>query len=137
MRPLRANLEAALEELARSVDGGDVEVVNGELRLPVLAAEDVPGDVDRERRQLFAEIGVVEWPELITEMDSKVRFSWTLLGRPPNSEKELLSVYGALLAHGTELSAAAVSMTIPGVTHGDRRAGHAPARGRQLSAGDD
>ncbi len=54
-------------------------------------------------------------PELLVEMDNRVRFSWAILGRPPRSEKELLSVYGGLLAHGTELEAAGVAMMTPGL----------------------
>ncbi len=114
--PLFANLTAAMEEMGRAVAGGDVVIHEGELRLPTMKAEETPSELDRVRRQIFSEIGTVEWPTLITEMDSKVRFSWTLLGRAPRSENELLSLYGALLAHGTELSAAAVSLTIPGIT---------------------
>jgi len=114
--PLFANLSVALEALGGAVATGDVVIHEGELRLPTMKAEETPSELDRDRRKIFSEIGTVEWPALITEMDSKVRFSWTLLGRSPYSEKELLSVYGALLAHGTELSAAAVSLTIPGIT---------------------
>lgn len=116
LKPLFANLKVALEAMGRAVAAGDVVIHEGELRLPMMKAEETPSELDSDRRQLFSEIGTVEWPALITEMDSKVRFSWTLLGRSPFSEKELLSIYGALLAHGTELSAAAVSLTIPGIT---------------------
>lgn len=116
VQPLLANIRVGLAAMDKAIEAGDVTIAEGELHLPVMKPEETPSELDHERRQLFAEVGTVEWPELITEMDSKVRFSWTLLGRSPNSEKELLSIYGALLAHGTELSAKAVSMTIPGIT---------------------
>src|SRR6266850_1635114 len=46
-------------------------------------------------------------------LDSETRFSWRLLGRAPTTDTELLSIYAALLAHGTELDAASVALMIP------------------------
>tara|TARA_R110002073_G_scaffold146502_1_gene299032 strand:+ start:10259 stop:13153 length:2895 start_codon:yes stop_codon:yes gene_type:complete len=118
LKPLLANLKVGLAGLERAVETGEVVIADGQLHLPAMEAEETSSEVEHERRQIFSEIGTIDWPVLITQMDSMVRFSWTLLGRAPCSEKELLSVYGALLAHGTEMSAAAVAMTIPGVSAG-------------------
>jgi TnpA family transposase len=50
------------------------------------------------------------------EVDSLVRFSWLLLGRPARNERELLTLYAALLAQGTDLTARQVIRMIPKVT---------------------
>jgi TnpA family transposase len=47
------------------------------------------------------------------EADSLTRFSWTLFGRPPHSELELITLYGAILALGADLSAAQVARMVP------------------------
>jgi len=48
-------------------------------------------------------------------LDSRVHFSWKLLSREPNSAEELLGVYGALLAAGTDLQSRGVATMIRGV----------------------
>ena len=48
-------------------------------------------------------------------IDRETRFSWRLLGRA-RDQFELLLVYAALLAHGTELDATSVALMIPGVS---------------------
>lgn len=82
--PIGGHLKVALEAMGRAVAAGDVVIHEGEqLRLPTTEAVETPSELDSDHRQLFSEIGTLEWPALITEMDSKVRFSWTLLGRSP------------------------------------------------------
>ena len=49
------------------------------------------------------------------ELDSQVHFSWKLLSREPKSAEELLGVYGALLAAGTDLQSRGVATMIRGV----------------------
>ena len=80
-------------------------------------------------------------PELLLEVYANVRFSWTMLGREPRSEKELLMVYAGILAHGTSMSAAEAARMMPQlpatsvresphfgtvVLHGRSRKTHAP-----------
>jgi TnpA family transposase len=60
-------------------------------------------------------IGSIQFPNLLLEIDSHTRFSWQLLGRAPQSERELLALYGALIAQGSELGAARVALMIPGL----------------------
>jgi len=48
-------------------------------------------------------------------VDAATHFSEALLARRPSSSNELLSVYGALLAHGTDLDAKGVGSMIPGI----------------------
>ena len=54
-------------------------------------------------------------PTLLLELDARVHFSWKLLGREPKGPEELLSVYGALLAAGTDLESRGIAGMIRGV----------------------
>lgn len=56
---------------------------------------------------------------MLLEIDSHTRFSWQLLGRAPKSERNLLVLYGALIAQGSELGAARVALMIPGLSMED------------------
>jgi hypothetical protein len=49
-------------------------------------------------------LGPIELPQLMLEIDTQVRFYWTLLGRAPSSTAELQALYGALLAYGMTLT---------------------------------
>jgi len=51
----------------------------------------------------------------MVDVDVACNFSEALLGRKADSVNELLAMYGALLAHGTEVSAKAVAAMIPGL----------------------
>ncbi len=50
---------------------------------------------------------------MIIEIDARTRFSWILLGRRPRSESELINLYCALVALGTDLSAADLVRMVP------------------------
>jgi TnpA family transposase len=113
---LVANLEAGLASLAEAVEAGVVVVDDTGLHLKALEAEATPPLLEETRYALFKEVGGVQLPELIMAVDSETRFSWRLLGRAPTTETELLLVYAAMLAHGTELDATSVAMMIPGVS---------------------
>jgi len=114
--PLIANLSVGLEALAEAVRKKDVTIEDGDIHLKALEQEEKPSDLDQITHSIFKQIGTAQLSDLIVEMDSHIRFSWTLLGRPPVSSKELLSVYGALLAHGTDKTVSDVAMMIPGVS---------------------
>jgi hypothetical protein len=113
---LVAAADAGIERIAQAVARGDVTVSNGELHLPALTAEALPAGVAEARRALAAKLGFIQLPDLLLDMDVQTRFSKTLLGRSPGSQRELLLTYGALLAHGTELDATGVSKMIPGIS---------------------
>ena len=57
--------------------------------------------LDRARIRIIADIGTVQFPQIIVDIDKEIRISWQLQQRAPRSTQELLSVYSALLAHGT------------------------------------
>ena len=50
------------------------------------------------------------------EVDSHTRFSSALLGHEPSSWEELLAVYAALLAHGTDMSPTGMALMIPQIS---------------------
>ena len=110
---LLANLEAGLVSLAEAVEAGEVIVDDKGIHLKALEAEEVPPDLEPTKQALFKEVGVVQLPELIMAIDNETRFSWRLLGRAPATEQELLTVYAAILAHGTEFDAASLALMIP------------------------
>jgi TnpA family transposase len=110
---LLANLEAGLASLAEAVEAGEVLVDHTGLHLKALEAEERPPALEPTKQALFKEVGMVQLPELLMAIDHNTRFSWRLLGRSPTTEPELLTVYAALLAHGTELDAASVALMIP------------------------
>jgi TnpA family transposase len=113
---LVANLEAGLASLAEAVEAGVVVVDATGIHLSALEAEDTPPLLDATRYELFNEVGSVQLPDLLMAIDSETHFSWRLLGRAPTNDTELLLVYAALLAHGTELDATAVALMIPGLS---------------------
>jgi hypothetical protein len=113
---LLAHLEAGMAALAESIEQGALTVDQRVIRLPALKAEDHPVQLEAVRREVFKAIGKVQFPEVLLTIDSEVRFSWMLLGRAPRSAQELLTVYAALLAHGTDMDASGVALMMPGLS---------------------
>lgn len=109
-------LEYGLERVAEAVRTEVIGIEKDQLALDKLEAEPVSPEVEPVRDAIFGEVGTVQFPELIMEVDSHTRFSSALLGRQPMSWNELLGLYAALLAHGTDMSAAAVSLMIPQIS---------------------
>jgi hypothetical protein len=113
---LIANVEVGFEVVAQAVRDGELSIDEEGLHIQALEAEEDPPQVASTKKALFRAIGTVQLPELLVAMDNQIRFSWVLLDRAPRSEYELLALYGALVAHGTELDAAGVSLMIPGLS---------------------
>ena len=109
-------LQYGLEQVAEAVRTEIIGIEKGQLSLGKLEAELASPNVEPVRDALFSEVGAVQFPDLIMEVDSHTRFSSALLGREPASREELLALYGALLAHGTDMSAVAVSLMIPQIS---------------------
>lgn len=114
--PLCAGLEAKLKEVRDALGRGDISIEEGSIRLPRLKAEASAAETDRWRDELFEEVGTVQLPDLILEMDGLTGFSRAILDRPARSEEELLQVYGGMLAHGTSFDASAVALQMPQLT---------------------
>jgi TnpA family transposase len=111
---LHDTLQASLRSLAAAVAEGVVFVEQDRLRIPRVKADPEPPDVTALRNEITAAIGPVQLPDLLVQLDSQVRFSWILLGRSPHNERELYTLYCALLAQGSNLSAADLARMVDG-----------------------
>ena len=112
LEPLIERAQAGVAAVAKAVEAGELRV-DDELHLTPLAAEEEEPELVKLRAALDHRIGEAQLPELLLEVDAKVRFSWMMLGREPRSEKELLMVYAGILAHGTSMSAAETARMMP------------------------
>jgi TnpA family transposase len=106
-------LDTKLKLLAQAVRSGQVKMANGRFSVPRVSRKASKEEVDQNKAALFAKIGVVQFPELILDMDSRTGFSKIILGRMARSPEELLEVYAGMLAHGCALDATQVALTIP------------------------
>lgn len=91
-------------------------MIDDELHLTHLDAEEEDPKVAELRTRLHQRIGEAQLPDLILSIDAEVRFSWIMLGREPRSHQELLMVYAGILAHGTAMSAVETARMISGLT---------------------
>jgi hypothetical protein len=57
----------------------------------------------------------VQLPDLLLEIDAQCNYSEALLGHRAETGAELLALYAALLAHGTDIDAKSVAAMIPGL----------------------
>nr|WP_257993276.1 Tn3 family transposase [Cupriavidus pauculus] len=78
--------------------------------LEALPTDDLPR---KTRDTLFKAIGTAQFADLIMEMDAHTGFSAVLLARRARDANELVALYGALIAHGTEIDAKGVAAMIP------------------------
>ncbi len=115
LAPVLAHLDQRLKLLDEAVTHGEVRADTA-IHLDPLTAQPADLEADRLRRTIFEAHPPGQLPEIILEVDSATRFSWTLLGREPRSRTELLMTYSAVLAHGTSLSAAEISRMVPEVS---------------------
>jgi TnpA family transposase len=114
IKPLIATLVAGLWGVVGAVRRGQVEIgTDGMLHLSKFAAVSNDREPRRTREAIYRSIGAVQLPDVILEVDAATNFSDTLLGHRARSNQELLALYGALLAHGTELDAIEVALMIP------------------------
>jgi hypothetical protein len=111
----QAALRASLAGLQGAVAAGEIWVGRKDLYFRRDEAEVKPEGVDLAQHALYRKVGCIQLPTLLLELDAQVHFSWKLLGREPKSAEELLGVYGALLAAGTDLESRGVATMIRGV----------------------
>ena len=113
---IKDELVTALAKLDSAVTAGHVRIEEGRLIIPRIKA--VEEDAQREaiRRALFAQVGKAQLPDLLVEIDAATRFSWILLGRAPRSAQELIYLYAALIALGSDLTAADMARMTLGIT---------------------
>ena len=106
IRWIKDELNGALNALDGAVSRGDIRIENDRLVVPKLKAAPEDEKLQAVRRALFAGVGKIQLPDLLIEIDAATRFSWALLTRPPRSEHELILLYAALIALGSDLTAA-------------------------------
>lgn len=114
LEPLLKHIEVGLQAVADAKQQGKLSVdAQGTLHLPALQA--LPEEIDpkRTRDLMFKQIGDVQFPDLLLEMDAQTNFSEILLARRARDERELVALYAALIAHGTEIDAKSVAAMTP------------------------
>jgi TnpA family transposase len=114
LEPLLKNIEAGLAAVAEAQKKGEIEIGDdGLIHMPKLDA--LPDDLTPKRtvELMFKQIGDVQLPDLMLEADSHTNFSEALLGRRAKDEHELVALYAAIIAHGTEIDAKSVAAMIP------------------------
>nr|WP_226382964.1 transposase [Burkholderia mayonis] len=111
---LTEHLKAGLAALEEAREAGRVTIgSDGALHLSAIEALPTDGIPKRTRDLMFKEIGTVQFADMIMEMDARTGFSEVLLSRKARDANELVSLYAALIAHGTELDARSVAAMIP------------------------
>jgi TnpA family transposase len=106
IRWIKDELAMALKAIDAAVSRGDIRIENDRLVVPKLKAAPEDERLKAIRRELFAGVGKIQLPDLLITIDAATRFSWALLGRSPASEHELIILYAALIALGSDLTAA-------------------------------
>ena len=106
IRWIMDELAMALKAIDAAVSRGDIRIENDRLVVPKLKAAPEDERLKAIRRELFAGVGKIQLPDLLIAIDAATRFSWALLGRSPASEHELIILYAALIALGSDLTAA-------------------------------
>jgi len=88
------------------------------LHLTAVTALPDEGEPRRLRELIYRKIGDVQLPDLLLEIDAECNYSEALLGHRAETGAELLALYAALLAHGTDIDAKSVAAMIPGLDTG-------------------
>ena len=116
LEPLLANLAAGVAAVEEARSRGKVEIgADAMLHLPAIAALADRGEPARTRETIYSLIGNVQFPDMLLELDAATNYSEALLGHRAQSTSELVALYGALLAHGTDVDARGVAAMIPGL----------------------
>ncbi|MFP3556991.1 Tn3 family transposase [Paraburkholderia sp. SIMBA_049] len=111
---LTEHLKAGLAALEEAREAGRVTIgTDGALHLSAIEALPTDGIPKRTRDLIFREIGTAQFADMIMEMDAHTGFSEALCSRKARDANELISLYAALIAHGTELDAKSVAAMIP------------------------
>jgi TnpA family transposase len=112
---VQAALRAALAGLEGAVSDKSVWIGRRDVFFRRDEAEREPDGLDLAQVRLYRQVGRVQFPTVLLELDARVHFSWQLLGREPKDAQELLAVYAALLAAGTDLASRGIATMIRGV----------------------
>lgn len=113
---LRDLLGSRLADLAAAVESGALRIDNGQLVVPRIKRDDEDPVTSAIRRRIFTQVGQAQLADVLVEADATARFSRAALGRAPRGEEELVSFYAAVLALGSDHSAADMARMVPGMT---------------------
>ncbi|CAN7752460.1 Tn3 family transposase [Variovorax sp. LjRoot84] len=115
--PLLDNLRASVAAVSEACEKGALEIGadDGMLHLPAVTALPDESEPRRLRDLIYQKIGDVQFPDLLLEIDALCNYSEALLGHRAETVAELLALYAALLAHGTDIDAKSVAAMIPGL----------------------
>lgn len=113
---LVSELELKLSALDAAISAGTVQLNGKNIAISRVGTQEERLEIDRKRDMIFGRIGVVQLPNLILEMDSRVHFSKIILGRTARTETELLQVYAGMIAHANALDASTVSLMVPQIS---------------------
>lgn len=109
-------LQAGMKAIEEGLEKGLLEIdAGGSVRIPKIRALEEEPELRHTAQAVQDCIGPVQMPDLIVALDALTRFSSKLLGRDAKDAQELIALYAALLAHGTEIDAKAAAAMIPGV----------------------
>ena len=116
LEPLLANLMASMSAVAEAQRRGKIEIgADDMLHLPAITALADQAEPVRTRENIYNLIGSVQFPDMLLGVDAATGYSEALLGHRAQSTGELVALYGALLAHGTDADAKGVASMIPGL----------------------
>ena len=96
-----------------AVEAGDATIDQAGFHLPRRLPAPKDPMVKAARKAINLSFGAKQMAEVMVEIDSLTQFSWRLLGHPAASERELVTLYAALLALGSDLTAANLLRMIP------------------------
>ena len=117
--PLIKAAEQGLKAVAKAQAEGLLDIKDNDISLDRLEAEPDSAEVIAARNLIDDEIGTIQFPELLLEMDVHVRFSKELLGRLPRSDRDLLLSYAGLVGHGTDMTASGISLMMTELSTAD------------------
>jgi hypothetical protein len=116
VEPAFDNLRVGVAAVSEACQKGKLEIgADGMLHLPAVTALPDDGEPRRMRDLIYQLIGDVQFPDLLLEMDALCSISEILLGHRAETVAELLALYAALLAHGTDIDAKTAASMIPGI----------------------
>jgi hypothetical protein len=112
---LEVQLEAGLSRLANAIEAGEASLDAKGVKLPKRLPGIKDPEVEQARQSVSDAFGHRQLCDIMVDIDRQTRFSWLLLGRPARSETELITLYTALLASGSNLSIADLARMIPSI----------------------
>lgn len=114
--PALDTLRVGVTAVSEACQKGKIEIgADGMLHLPAVTALPDDGEPRRMRDLIYQLIGDVQFSDILLETDALCSISEVLLGHRAETVVELLALYAAMLAHGTDIDAKTAAFMIPGI----------------------